>query len=514
MCDLYVFNKSVKGHLHEMKKIDMEDASEAYADKAGRFYIAAVADGHGDKACMRSAKGSQTAAEIAVECLQELAEDILKVLHEEEPEKETVRDDAFGIGFHGVKEQLEDRILRQYAANIVTKWTEKVENDLEEHKLTKEELQQAGSYEALYRKGERLPHVYGTTLLAALWLDDYLILLQQGDGRCVVFYEDGTVQTSDELGMLDERCHENVTTSLCDTDAAQTMWKHSKVIAMKQKRVMACFLGCDGVEDSYRDMEGLYTFYQNLMCAIDNEKTEDFEGWLEKYLPEFSKNGSGDDISVAGIVDRNRIHPFMQQFQKQVEAYNLSEKLRQLEEKKASMSRKHGLLQERAAEQEKLRKEKEMVNKEFSEVEKEFKDYDEKYQKIQDEIAHVSSQIKKLDSAADASQKPDIPAETELVNVTGEKYPEYQKLNAQKQEPETENQGLKAQNQKLKHKYGDDFVKKNVLIEILTRKALPYSADILLLILVLLLALGVLFCFCNTADAGNCGGQQQIGDDL
>lgn len=532
MCDLDVFNKSVRGYLHKIKGIGMEDASEVYADKTGRFYIAVVADGHGDKACMRSAKGSQMAAETAVECLQELAEDILKVLHEEESEKETVRDDTFGNGFHGIKEQLEDRILRQYAINIVTKWQKKVEDDLKEHGLTEEELQQAGSYEASYRKGKSLPHVYGTTLLAALWIDDYLILLQQGDGRCVVFYEDGTVQASDELGMLDERCHENVTTSLCDTDAAQALWKHSVVVPLKQKKVMACFLGCDGVEDSYVDMEGLYMFYRNLMCEINDKETRDFEEWMEKkYLPEFSQNGSGDDISVAGIVDRNRIGSFIEQFQKQVEKYNLSEELRQLEEKKASMSRKHGILQERAAEQEKLCKEKEIeckrahisqeeyqsVNKEYSEAAKEFKSYDEKYQGIQDEIDNVRRQINALDSAAkeppekpDKSQKSDPPDEMELSGVDGELWNKYreleeknqkleakiQELEAQKQEPKADIQKLEEEIRELKRQQeeskeqirelvqgGTKFLKKN--------KPLAYGAGVLLLVLVLL-ALGVL----------------------
>ena len=38
-----------------------------------------------------------------------------------------------------------------------------------------------------YDRGERLEHIYGTTLIAGLLTESYLLLIQQGDGRCVVF---------------------------------------------------------------------------------------------------------------------------------------------------------------------------------------------------------------------------------------------------------------------------------------------------------------------------------------
>lgn len=512
LTEFYTFHRSVRGHLHVIKNIPCEDNSLSFRGKDGQFYIAAVADGHGDRSCMRSADGSRRAVEIAAECLQEFAEAALR-----QPSVEREQDDKVPvIRFQSVMEQLENgqvkgaSVLKPLTDAIVSKWTAWAEQELYERPLTQEELNQAGAYADAYRNGERLPHVYGTTLLAALMLPDYLILLQQGDGRCAVFYEDGSIQLSDELGMLDERCHENVTTSLCDADAAQTLWKHSVVLPLRKKQVMACFLSCDGVEDSYRDAEGLRTFYWRLICELDSKGPQTFEAWLPEYLPEFSKNGSGDDVSVAGMLDRERLRAFAEPFRLQAEAYSLSEGLKQLEEKKASMSRKHGILRERLKEQSGLhiqpvseckndRGGQEEYQKEYYAAKREFEEYDGKYQELQSRIEEaktrigdITAQIEELRRGAQEAQK------------TREESGMQEEAKKTREESGMQREAFKDtawQEHNAETNAAEGFTdagaaagtQGELSVKILNRRELAYNAVILLLLLILIADLLVMF---------------------
>lgn len=410
MGNFYAFHKSVRGYLHVVKNIPCEDYSESYADESGQFYIAVVADGHGDTACMRSADGAQIAAKVAKEQLSEFAKAALSQNADE-----------------SIKEQLENGrqkdVLKPLTNNIVSEWVKQVDKHLESMPLTEENLSQAGRYADAYRKGQKLRHIYGTTLLAALMLPDYLILLQQGDGRCIIFYEDGTVS---EPVVLDERCHENVTTSMCDEDVPVTLLEHSVLIPLHEKKVTACWLGCDGVEDSYRNEEGTYTFYRKLMCELNERKNQEkedfeaFEAFFKEYLEEFSKIGSGDDVSVGGIVDMDWVKMSVPSFTIQAEEYDLLEKLEQLNNKHISMSNKHRLLKEEAENTQKLYAEN--TQKLYAEIQgigdesnginvsdsnnniyhsamkdakAEFDAYDEKYKAIEQQIEETEIRLEK-----------------------------------------------------------------------------------------------------------------------
>ena len=73
----------------------------------------------------------------------------------------------------------------------------------------------------------------------ALMVSKYLILIQQGDGRCDVFYKDGSV---DQPIPWDERCKGSTTTSMCDTDAFASI--RSAVIDTEERGVVACYIRC------------------------------------------------------------------------------------------------------------------------------------------------------------------------------------------------------------------------------------------------------------------------------
>lgn len=409
----YAFHMTVKGYLHEKKAIPCEDYSGSFSvpDTAagGQFHIAVVADGHGDTACMRSGLGSRKVVEIAKECLTEFAESVIGEMQEckDAPDQyrgyQRITDmlDKAAVCGRDARNIAKARVPESLTNAIVSRWYAFVNEDLRQNPLSEEELGQSGRYEDEYREGRRLAHVYGTTLIAALMLPGYLLLIQQGDGRCDVFYEDGTV---DQPIPWDERCHENVTTSMCDEDAPASI--RSRVISLKDKKVIACYLGSDGVEDAYRDMEGTHMFYRGLTCELAERGTEGFEAYLAEMLPGFSQTGSGDDVSVSGIVDLECIRAFVLVFRMKIRQYDLKDELNRYENRIISMSRKHGILRELVDEAEKeyrqVEKQRDMAKAEYIKAEKlhhealtEFKECKSKWREWDDRLSDLLEQREK-----------------------------------------------------------------------------------------------------------------------
>ncbi len=232
-------------------------------------------------------------------------------------------------------------MMRRLIDAICGAWRKKINEHYLQNPPTEEELNGAGAYAKYYREKKHLAHIYGTTLIAALWIDKYLILLQQGDGRCDVVFADGSIS---QPIPWDDRCHENVTTSMCDDDAQDSM--RYCIIDTSRKPVIACFMGSDGVEDSYVDMDGTHMFYRELCCDL-LEKGKGIEKYLGDTLPDFSQTGSGDDVSVSGIVDMEAIAAFKDSYRSLSEKYHINEELLRLNSKITSMSRKHGILKKR-----------------------------------------------------------------------------------------------------------------------------------------------------------------------
>lgn len=87
-------------------------------------------------------------------------------------------------------------------------------------------------------------------------------------------------------------------------------------------------------------MEGTHTFYRKLSCQLVAQELPEFESNLEKMLPEFSAAGSQDDVSVAGIVDLERLKVHADAFKAAVEEYERNEKIYVLQYKQAEYERR------------------------------------------------------------------------------------------------------------------------------------------------------------------------------
>lgn len=346
MDQVFTFHETVRGHLHVMNEFPCEDSSSSFSAENGRYHIAIVADGHGSKSCFRSDYGSKVATEVALECLQQFAE---ATLASEELEERFYKDIFSNPRYRHMT-------VRRLTDTILAEWHDRV---LEDYKNNPPTLEEMGESATEYQSGKNPAHIYGTTLIAALKLPRCLILLHQGDGRCDVFYEDGSV---DQPIPWDSRCEDTATTSLCDEDAAERF--RSCVLNLTEKPVIACYVGCDGVEDAYRDtyeglggshvlMGGVHAFYKYLTCQIVQMGDEAFKSWLPDFLTKFSadgifsRSGSGDDVSVSGIVDLSKISSFIEGYAYDVKLYALEEDLFWKEDELRGKTRKHGILKKR-----------------------------------------------------------------------------------------------------------------------------------------------------------------------
>lgn len=348
MNNILAFHKSVQGSNHIAWGRPCEDASGSYANPEKHYYVAAVSDGHGADECYRADKGSKIAVEIAMKNLQELAEKMTRT-----PEQEVrFYQDMLG------SVRYQQMTMRHLTDVIHAEWVDRVREDLRTNVPTEEELAPLlEKKKRNYAQSDRPEQIYGCTLMAALWMQKCLLLIHQGDGRCDVFYTDGTVN---QPIPWDSRCVGTQTTSLCDDDAEPSF--RSCVIDFQKKPVMACYLGCDGVEDAYRDSEenmaGVHTFYKGLTYEVAHRTPEQLDAYLAEMLPRFSctglynMSGSGDDVSVAAIVDTDAIRPFTAGFLRDTQVYTAKEDVFWKEDAVRSKMRKHGILQRRLGEAE------------------------------------------------------------------------------------------------------------------------------------------------------------------
>lgn len=269
-----LFSNTSIGYSHTLKNTACEDASSTISKED--YDAFALADGHGAGYCFRSSIGSRLAVSAGIaafsKCMEEAGDHNLA-----------------GI----LKSQEEESFLfSQLAKVIVQAWNESVENDLINNPVTFKELANAHitSLDKADLKDDHLS--YGTTLLAGAVNEDICIFAQQGDGRIVVLYKDGSMNMPVPW---DGRCYRNVTTSLCDKDAVESMrfaW-----IDLKERPVAAIFLMSDGFEDSYMDFDEMYDALMLATARYIQDK-EGFQSFLEERLPKISMEKSADDISM------------------------------------------------------------------------------------------------------------------------------------------------------------------------------------------------------------------------
>ncbi|WP_028516130.1 PP2C family serine/threonine-protein phosphatase [Ruminococcus flavefaciens] len=278
------FAQTTVGASHLSRDIICQDSSLA-ADHE-KYSFAAAADGHGSPCYLRTERGSKFAVECAAECVAEFLDGI-------ENAAEVLAD---------VRQR--EELFNQLWRSIIARWHDKTEQDFINEPFTEEEYsripEKFASYITRYESGEYIG-AYGTTLLFAVVTEDYAFGAQIGDGKCVVIDGDSNVFAPIPE---DPRCYENVTTSMCQDDAAL-----SARFFYLPKGLMpaAVFLCTDGVENSYWNEEQLFSFFRGLALTIVENGMEDGVAQLADFLPAMTKKGSGDDVTCSGIINMPKL---------------------------------------------------------------------------------------------------------------------------------------------------------------------------------------------------------------
>lgn len=287
----FTFNRTVIGASHIKHKKPCQDFSfsafnpENFKKSKKQYAIAIVADGHGSSDYFRSDRGSRMACEVARESVRLLMQDSENGINNNRGSKLLLDNPDYYMG--------------KLKKTIITLWRDMVAKDFADNPFTDEEMNSMSDKgRAKYEENPHLRYVnaYGTTLILVLKHSLFWFGLQIGDGKCVACYPKAEfVQPIP----WDDKCFLNVTTSLCDEDAFER-FRHS---FHTDTFPDAIYIATDGVDDSFGTDERLNGFYEKLTLSFMEKGTEKTVQELEYFLPQLSEKGSGDDISIAGIVN-------------------------------------------------------------------------------------------------------------------------------------------------------------------------------------------------------------------
>lgn len=270
------FNISIQGFSHIEKKIVCQDNSSYYCDESKA--IAVVADGHGSEKHFRSDIGSKIAVDTSIYSINEFMKD--------------------RVSFDKAIIDNSNKVLKRIECNILYNWNNLVCEHYNNNKITESEI---GNITEEVLKKISIEVLYGSTLIIAVMTKSYWFGIHIGDGNCVSIYEDGQ---SKILIPYDSRLIANFTTSLCDSDAINN-FRHYYSTQIPE----ALLVSTDGLSGSFFDENTFLNFNRRIVSEmVDyNETIEN----LRQHLYKRSKEGSSDDISIAGIyksdIDFNKL---------------------------------------------------------------------------------------------------------------------------------------------------------------------------------------------------------------
>lgn len=268
----------------------------AYAESVGSLSMAIVSDGHGGDRYFRSDVGSRLLVEITAEAIRQFSElgggyGGLNLITNESPE------DLPGNAVVSDK-------LRWLFSSIISQWNIAIERHVAENPLTEWELAHVDEkYRKEFLAAQSHEKTYGCTLMAFFRTSTYWIAFQIGDGKLLTLDMVDGKPVFNQPVPWDEKCFLNKTTSICDSNA---LAEFRYCYCSDKSFPMAVFLGSDGLDDTYGDGELLENFYMNVLLEIARGKDK-AQKTLESDLPEISKRGSKDDMSVAVVYDDSSI---------------------------------------------------------------------------------------------------------------------------------------------------------------------------------------------------------------
>jgi hypothetical protein len=305
------FNLTAQGASHIKKNKECQDASLSYQDE--NCAVAVVCDGHGGDDYVRSAIGSKFASAIAKKNIQK-----------------------FLLGMDKEKFFLNpDKQLKILEASIISHWNESVSDYHSKHPFDEAELIVVSEKaKKRYLEDGKIWSAYGTTLIAVAMNEDYWFAIHIGDGKCVAINHAGEFK---QPIPWDPKCFLNATTSICDSDAIDN-FRHF----YSDKLPAAVFVGSDGIDDCFNNNEQLYNLYKTVLYSFATTDFKEACEGLADYLPRLSAKGSGDDVSIAALLDMDSISELsiVKDYDKSKEKAKLEENARKEAEKNEAEKRR------------------------------------------------------------------------------------------------------------------------------------------------------------------------------
>ncbi len=261
------------GASHIAKNMGCEDYAATFENE--KVSIAVISDGHGDRKCFRSAQGAHIACDVSIDCVRRMIES-----------SENACDSLI---------KSPDRIITELEREIIRKWNKGVDNDLNLHPITDEELEgfSEDTVEAI-RSGHSLNKIYGCTLIMCVVIEGFWFGIHIGDGKCVVSMNNGLY--SQPIPWDEEGCVGNRSTSICNSNSfAGFRYYYGNDVPT------GLFVASDGVDESF-DESGLNRCYYTLGYWVQTLQREELDQKMEELLSQVTNNGSGDDVSIACIL--------------------------------------------------------------------------------------------------------------------------------------------------------------------------------------------------------------------
>lgn len=294
-------NFSCQGESHIATGKVCQDYSYSKVYENGNA-IAIVCDGHGGKRYFRSDIGAKIAAEVAERKVSAFIEEAGFSLLKDTPFTQcvTISEQITNQDFD--KTSNIERAFRQLFGSIIYEWNAQVlehANQTPISETEKEGLEERWIKE--FESKDNLEKVYGCTLLVCAYTPQFWFAFQIGDGKCFACDENGNWS---EPIPWDERCFLNKTTSICDSSAID---EFRYCYDGTGNFPIAVILGSDGIDDSFGAEENQANFYVQILKSIAKSGIEATLSEIKSTLPQLSKIGSQDDMSIAMVFDAEKV---------------------------------------------------------------------------------------------------------------------------------------------------------------------------------------------------------------
>ncbi len=294
-------NFSCQGESHIATGKVCQDYSYSKVYENGNA-IAIVCDGHGGKRYFRSDIGAKIAAGVAERKVRAFIEEAgLSLL------KGTTFTQCVTISEQITNQDFDktsniERAFRQLFGSVIYEWNAQVLEHASHAPISeteKEGLEERWIKE--FESKDNLEKVYGCTLLVCAYTPWFWFAFQIGDGKCFACDENGIWN---EPIPWDERCFLNKTTSICDSNAID---EFRYCYEGTGNFPIAVILGSDGIDDSFGAEENQANFYVQILKSIAKTGIEATLSEIESTLPQLSKIGSQDDMSIAMVFDAEKV---------------------------------------------------------------------------------------------------------------------------------------------------------------------------------------------------------------